>query len=346
MYSLKARLIKNHLTKLSFLPGLFLTSAISVISYFLFHILEDGFSFSAVSTVSIALFFSIITTNIWIIPKEFHLGIHFSLNRVLTLAIILLGFRLDWADVAIIGKSGLFIIVFSLLFTFTSTYYVGRHLGLNIKLIQLIACGTSICGTSAIVATNSIIRASEEDVACAVVTVTAFGSLAMILYPFLSAPLGLTPQEFGLWCGSSIHQTSQVVAAGFQHGSISGELATVSKLSRVIFLAPTIFCIGLFKTSTAGREKSSSATSKLPIPLFVVLFLCVICLNSLNIIPDNIKNFIIEFDKFLITVSMAAVGLETKLGRLKQAGLKPLILGALSWLCLALMSLLLIKSWT
>lgn len=323
--------------------GLLLVSSITLISYLLFYLLDTRLSFNLVSVISIAIFISVITTNIWNIPETFHPGIKFSLNQVLSLAIILLGLRLHWSEIALVGSTGLVIIILSLVFTFITTYWLGRRLGLNLKLVQLIACGTSICGTSAIIAVNGVVHASEDDVACSVVTVTALGTIAMFLYPLLSGALQLTPEEFGLWCGSSIHQTSQVVAASFQQGLISGEIATISKLSRVMFLAPIVFLVGLLSPINRNHAVSNQTKFKLPIPLFIIIFLGVICLNSFDIIPQNIKENLIVFDKFLIAVAMVAVGLETKLSKLKQAGLKPLLLGAASWFCLSVTSLCLIK---
>lgn len=320
--------------------GLTFVFSIAVLAYLANYILTIKFNFTFSSVISIAIFFSILAANIWTIPKTFQPGIKVSLNQILYLAIILLGLRLNWSELALVGSSGLVIIMFSLLFTLTLTQWFGLRLGLNLKLVQLIACGTSICGTSAIVATNGVVKASEDDVACAVATVTAFGTIAMLLYPLLADPLHISSEEFGLWCGSSIHQTSQVIAAGFQKGTVSGELATASKLSRVLFLAPAIFCIGLSHSQNQAPGKKWS----LPVPWFIIAFIGVVAINSLNIIPDNIKDFLILLDKFLIVVAMVAVGLETRLSRLRKTGIKPLILGAASWGCLSVTSLLLIKT--
>lgn len=319
--------------------GLAFVFSIATFAYLVDYILDIKFDFTFSSVISIAICVSLLATNIWTIPKTFQPGIKVSLNQLLSLAIILLGLRLNWSELALVGSSGLVIIMISLLCTLTLTQWLGQKLGLNLKLVQLIACGTSICGTSAIVATNGVVKASEDDVACAVATVTAFGTLAMLLYPLLAAPLHISSEEFGLWCGSSIHQTSQVVAAGFQQGAISGELATASKLSRVLFLAPVIFCIGL----SYRRERSPDRKWTLPVPWFIMAFLCLVAINSFNIIPDNIKAVLIVFDKFLIVVAMVAVGLETKLSKLRKTGIRPLILGAASWICLSLVSLILIK---
>ena len=321
--------------------GLTFVFSIALFAYLVDYILDVKFDFALFGVISIAISVSILATNMWDIPKAFQPGIKISLNQLLSLAIILLGLRLNWSELALVGSTGLIIIMISLFLTLTLTQWFGQQLGLNLKLVQLIACGTSICGTSAIVAANGVVKASEDDVACAVATVTAFGTIAMMIYPLLATPLHISPEEFGLWCGVSIHQTSQVVAAGFQQGAMSGELATVSKLSRVLFLAPVIFCIGL--ACSYGEKRSPNQDRTSPVPWFIIAFLCVIAINSINIIPDALKSFLIVFDKFLIVVAMVAVGLETKLSKLRKTGIKPLVLGAVSWIFLSLNSLLLIK---
>lgn len=322
--------------------GLVFVFSIAIFAYLADYILDEKFNFTFSSVISIAICVSIFATNVWTIPKNFQPGIKISLKQLLSLAIILLGLRLNWSELALVGSSGLIIIMVSLFCTLTLTRWLGQRLGLNLKLVELIACGTSICGTSAIVAVNGVVKASEDDVACAVATVTTFGTIAMLLYPLLAGPLHISPEEFGLWCGTSIHQTSQVVAAGFQQGAISGELATASKLSRVLFLAPVVFCLGLVYAHRGNRPQNKKWT--LPIPWFIVAFICVIGINNLNIIPAHIKMALITFDKFLIVAAMVAVGLETNISKLKDTGIKPLFLGAVSWTCLSSLSLLMIKT--
>ncbi|MEM8808444.1 MAG: YeiH family protein [Cyanobacteria bacterium P01_G01_bin.38] len=318
--------------------GLILTTTLTLLVYFL----HSRHGFEALGTVSLAILIGIAVSNLFSIPKTCRPGIKFSLKKVLNLAIILLGLRFSLSEIATVGFTGLVIITLALLATFTFTYWFGKRLGLNPQVVQLIAAGTSICGTSAIVATNGVVKGSEDDVACAIATVTAFGAIAMVLYPMLPDILHLTPEGFGLWCGSSIHQTAQVVAAGFQQGAVSGEFATIAKLSRVMFLAPIVFFLGI--VSIHEKDKIADLKQRqLPIPWFILMFLGLVCLNTLGLIPANLKEPLIVFDKFLITMAMVAVGLETNLFQLKRAGLKPLYLGAASWLCLSGISLGLIK---
>src|SRR5260370_28141732 len=121
------------------------------------------------------------------------------------------------------------IFVMTLLATFAFTIWMGKLLGVEAKLAQLMAAGTSICGASAVIATNTVTNADDEDVAYAVACVTVFGSIAMFVYPLLPSLLHLDPYAFGLWSGASIHEIAQVVAASFQDGQRAGEFATIAK---------------------------------------------------------------------------------------------------------------------
>ncbi|MBV6622532.1 MAG: YeiH family putative sulfate export transporter [Rivularia sp. (in: Bacteria)] len=318
--------------------GLTLTSGLALLATFL-HTLPGLGLFSP---LILAILLGILVRNTVGTPQVCQLGITFSLKRILKFAIILLGLQLSLEQVIEVGGVGLSIVTLSLLATFVFTCWLGKRLGVDRKLSQLIAAGASICGASAVIATNVVVDGHDEDVAYAVAMVTVFGTASMLLYPLLPGLLHLTPQAFGLWCGASIHEVAQVIAAAFQDGKVSGEIATISKLSRVMLLAPMVLGLGLIsaRTNQKGRKLN---LRQMPIPWFVLYFLGVIILNSLNIFPAGAKAAVIQINQFLLAISLAAMGLETSLLKLKQAGIKPLYLGAASWLFISVFSLGLIK---
>lgn len=206
---------------------------------------------------------------------------------------------------------------------------------------QLIAAGTSICGATAVIATNVVVEGHDEDVAYAVAMVTLFGTASMLLYPVFPG-LHLSPQAFGIWCGASIHEVAQVIAAAFQNGHVSGQVATISKLSRVMLLAPMVLTLGVVSASSrSGGQKLN--LRQIPIPWFVLYFIGMIGLNSLNVFPTDAKAIVIQANQFLLAISLAAMGLETDLHKMKQAGMKPLYLGAASWLFISIVSLGLVE---
>lgn len=267
-------------------------------------------------------------------------GIKFVLRRFLRLGIVLLGFQLTVDQLFGLGGRELIIVTAALVGTFFFTVWLGRTLGVDPKLTQLIAAGTSICGASAVIAANSVTRAADEDVAYSVACVTVFGSIAMFLYPILPDLFNLSAEQYGLWVGASIHEVAQVVAAAFQNGSTSGEHATLAKLSRVVMLAPMIILLGLVIRNAA----SEGGKPALQVPWFVLAFIGVIGLNSVITIAPEVREGIVSVTVFLLTAALAAMGLETQIGKLRAKGIKPLLVGCIASVFISTVTLVMILS--
>jgi uncharacterized integral membrane protein (TIGR00698 family) len=324
------------------LPGLVLTSALAVGAF----ALRDVSGIAALSPLIIAILLGVAIRNTVGTFAVLKPGVAFAMRRILRFAIILLGLQLSTAQVAAVGVTGLAIIAAALGGTFVFTVWLGHHLNVDRKLAELIAAGTSICGASAVVATNTVTRAPDEDVAHAVACVTVFGSVAMLLYPPLAVLLQLAPHAFGLWAGASIHEIAQVVAAAYQHGVDAGNFATVAKLSRVMLLAPLVLALGCFAARSRRNSPMSAdqpARQPVPLPWFVAGFIAMMLFNSLNLIPPGDKAFIAQTTTFLLTIALAAMGLETDLRKLQAKGWRPLLLGAASCLFISAISLALVE---
>ncbi|HEX9470942.1 MAG TPA: YeiH family protein [Bradyrhizobium sp.] len=323
------------------LPGLVLNSIVAGAAFGV-RLLPGMSTFSPmILSIMIGIaFHNIVGTAAW--AKA---GVTFSLRWVLRGAIILLGLQLTASQVVAIGGRGLGIIVVTLLATFAFTIWMGKLLGVEAKLAQLIAAGTSICGASAVIATNTVTNADDEDVAYAVACVTVFGSIAMFVYPLLPSLLHLDPYAFGLWSGASIHEIAQVVAASFQDGQRAGEFATIAKLSRVMLLAPMVIALGLMAARNAkgGKSGAGTASARPTMPWFVLGFVALVALNSLVTIPGDAKAWIVAATTFLLSIALAAMGLETSIGKVAAKGFRPALLGAFAFLFIASFSLALIK---
>lgn len=319
------------------IPGLLLTSGIAAAAFGL-HALPG---ISLLSPMILSIFIGIAFHNVVRTPAAAKAGVAFSLRRILRLAIILLGLQLTAQQVIAVGGVGLAIIVATLLATFLFTTWVGRLLGVDAKLTQLIAAGTSICGASAVIATNTVTEGTDEDVAYAVACVTVFGSIAMFSYPLLVGTLQLDAHAYGLWAGSSIHEIAQVVAAAYQDGTQAGDFATIAKLTRVMMLAPVVLSLGLL-LPRRGKE----TRAKVPAPWFVVGFIALILVNSLVTIPADIKAPVGMVTTFGLSMALAAMGLETDIRKLRAEGLRPLLLGLIAFFFISGFSLLLIRAFT
>ncbi len=323
------------------LPGLGLCFLLAVLSVALsrWPLLQQVIP---LSPLMLAIGLGALLGNLAPLPTVLKPGLTFALKKLLRLGIILLGFKISLLQVQSLGWQSLLLLTVCVTACFGFTVWLGKMLGLSPKLSLLLASGTSICGASAIVATDAVIEADEADTAYALATITLFGTLGMLAYPLLQLVLKLTPQAYALWTGASLHEVGQVVAAGFAHGEETGKLASLVKMARVIFLIPV--AIGLLVWSLRGQAEQTGQKHKLdwkkiPIPWFVFGFLAVIGFNSLQILPPALTNALVELDMWLLTMSMAALGLETHLDKLRATGLKPLWLGLASSLLISLLAL-------
>lgn len=324
-------------TWLTVAPGLLLTGAIAAAAFALR--LLPGVAILSPMIISIVIgmtFHNLVGT-----PACAKAGVAFSMRRVLRFAIVLLGLQLTAAQVAEVGATGVTVIAITLVSTFVFTKWLGRLIGVDSQLAELIGAGTSICGASAVIATNTVTRAPDEDVAYAVACVTVFGSIAMFVYPLLPGLLQLSPHAYGLWAGASIHEIAQVVAAAYQDGSQAGDFGTIAKLSRVMMLAPVVIGLGLLARRRSTGTQAHGAS--VPLPWFVLGFVALVGLNSVIAIPPALRADIVVATTFLLSVALAAMGLETDIAKLRMKGLRPFFLGFAATIFIAGLSLILVR---
>ncbi|GGC84009.1 YeiH family protein [Chelatococcus reniformis] len=320
-------------------PGLLLTGAIAGVAF----ALRELPGVATFSPLILAILIGTALNNLVGTPARAGAGVAFSLRRVLRCAIVLLGLQLTAEQVAAVGAGGVAVIALTLAATFVFTVTLGRRIGVDRGLAELIAAGTSICGASAVIATNTVTRASDEDVAYAIACVTVFGSIAMFTYPLLPGLLHLDAHSYGLWSGASIHEIAQVVAAAFQDGKEAGEFGTVAKLTRVMMLAPVVIALGLLAARRARGESRHDGRGKAPMPWFVLGFIALVAVNSIIAVPPEVRAAIATGTTFLLAMALAAMGLETNIGKLKAKGARPLALAAASFAFIATFSLTLVK---
>lgn len=304
------------------LPGLVLTGVIAAAAFQIHRLPGMG----ALSPLILSILIGMGLHNLAGTPAAAHAGVKFALRRLLRAGIVLLGLQLTLGQVAEVGLPGVAVIATGLAATFLFTQALGRLMGVEAGLAQLIAAGTSICGASAVIATNEVTRAPDEDVAYAVACVTIFGSLAMVLYPALGALLPLGARGFGLWTGASVHEVAQVVAAGYQRGQDAGDFATIAKLTRVAMLAPVVLIL-----AQAAKGRGTAQGARPPMPWFVFGFLAMVGLASAGLLPAPVTGNASVLTQVLLAMALAAMGLETDFAKLRAKGLRPLALGALAW---------------
>lgn len=267
------------------------------------------------------------------LPETWTPGIAFCSKRILRLGIILYGFRLTFQDITAVGLPAVCIDAIVVTATILIGIGVGRLLKMDRGIALLASVGSAICGAAAILGTESAIKVKPYKTAVAVATVVIFGTLAMFVYPMLykAGVFDLTPGEMGIFTGSTVHEVAHVVGAGNAMGKEVSDSAIIVKMIRVMMLVPVLLVISWDVARQARRnpENDEMGRGKIQIPWFALLFLAVICFNSLNLLPEGVVAFINTLCTFLLTMAMTALGAETSIEKFKKAGAKPFALAAI-----------------
>ena len=275
----------------------------------------------------------------WKRPVFFNDGVSYTSKKLLQYSIILLGFDMNLFNVFKVGKQTLVLMAFTLTAAFVTAFVAGKLLKLDGNTKTLIGVGSAICGGSAIAAAAPVIQADEEEVAHSISTIFLFNVIAAFLFPFLGHVLGMSDQSFGLWAGTAINDTSSVVAAGYSFSNAAGNLAVIVKLTRTLMIVPVTLVLAIYTSKKeAGNQKGNYNIIKI-FPWFVLGFVVASVLNTFVSLPDGMSSFLAQAGKFVIVMAMASIGLNTNLVKLVKSGAKPILLGFICWLVLALTSL-------
>ena len=273
-------------------------------------------------------------------------GVSFSKANLLRIGIILYGLRLTFQDIGSVGWTGIAIDATILCSTFGLAYVFGtRVLGLNRETALLIGAGSSICGAAAVMATAPVVRGRAEHVIVAVATVVVFGTLAIFAYPMLyhlatqHRQFNLSPSAYGMFAGSTIHEVAQVVAAGHAISAQAANTAVITKMVRVMMLAPFLMILSAYLSRSGatdpatdddddGEGQGHAKRGGIVIPWFALGFVLVTALHSLALLPHVIVTQLIDVDSVLLAMAMAGLGLTTHGSAIRKAGIKPLALAA------------------
>ncbi len=276
-------------------------------------------------------------------------GVGIAKQDLLRLGVVLYGLRLTMQDIGHVGLAGVVIDALVMGSTFMLAWVAGtRWLGLDRRTAMLIGAGSSICGAAAVMATEPVVRARSEQVTVAVATVVVFGTLAIFLYPVLfelNRHWRLIPADayrFGLYAGSTIHEVAQVVAAARSIAPAAADTAVIEKMVRVMMLAPFLLALSAWLARADARRPEMPAAdggrhvapAKVRVPGFALAFVGVVLVNSLHWLPPRWIALANGADTLLLATAMAALGLSTRIGAIRQAGAKPLALALLlfAWL--------------
>lgn len=270
------------------------------------------------------------------LPETWVPGIQFCSKKLLRLGIILYGFRLTFQQVIEVGTAGIMVDVIVVIVTILGGVWIGKLLKMDRDIALLTSIGSGICGAAAVLGAESTIQTKPYKTAVAVATVVIFGTLSMFLYPiaYRAGFLGLTPEQMGIYAGSTLHEVAHAVGAGNAMGQEVSDIAIIVKMIRVMLLVPVLLSLGYWVALQAQKNPAASGSGKLTVPWFAFGFLLVIGFNSFNLLPESAIKFIEYVDTFLLTMAMVALGAETSIDKFKKAGAKPFILAAILYVWL------------
>ncbi len=334
-----------------------------------FSILPEG-SASPISGIFVAIFIGIIIRNTIGLHTSFKLGVSFSLKYALRAGIILLGLRLSLTEALKLGAWGLPLIIACISCGLIVTLYFTKKMEQSNRLGTLIACGTAICGVTAIMATAPVVKAKDNEISYAVANITIFGLVGMLLYPYLANTLfGDDPIKAGLFLGTAIHDTAQVTGAALMYGQMYDmekvvDVATVTKLTRNLFIIAVIPLVSFlfFKNKDENGEGGNNELPKWYklVPLFVIGFLVLALLRTIGDVTltnngsafglfkeSTWQSFYNNWSSFgstyLLGLAMAGVGLSTDFKMFKGLGIKPFYIGLIAAISVGLVSVTLIS---
>jgi uncharacterized integral membrane protein (TIGR00698 family) len=294
----------------------------------------------------LAILLGVAVRTAWAPGPRWRPGIAFSAKILLEIAVVMLGAAVSARTVIALGPALLVGIVVVVAVAIATSYTIGRALGLPQRMAILVACGNSICGNSAIAAVAPVIGADGDDIASSIAFTAVLGVVVVLLLPLLVPVLALSLTQYGVLAGLTVYAVPQVLAATLPIGELSNQVGTVVKLVRVLMLGPVVLGLSLLTRRLRDTAPSRGdqplrggpALHEL-VPWFIVGFLIVLALRSLELIPADMLPPIKTTASLLTTVSMAALGLGVDVRVVAQAGLRVtaavtlslIVLGAISF---------------
>ena len=335
------------------LPGIILAFVLYTLSQGFNNIIGIellGHTKSPISTAMIAILLGIFFGNFFKIRESFQKGLDFSRDYILKLGIICLGIQLKPFEFLDFSKIAIPLIVICIISVLIVIKITIKKFKISTRMSYLISIGSTVCGTTAIMATAPVIKAGKSEVSYAIANITLFGILSMLLYPYFANFYFEGNSLFaGLFLGTAIHETSQVAAAGLIYDQQFNSpetlnIATVTKLIRNTFL---IIMIPLFAfLYNRGQINEKNYSIKNIFPYFVLGFIGMIIFRNIGdqvfIIDSNWMNmidFIAVSSKISLTMAMGAIGLSTNLKDIKGIGYRPFIVGFIAMLTVGIISI-------
>jgi uncharacterized integral membrane protein (TIGR00698 family) len=278
----------------------------------------------------------------WTPSPLWQVGIAFSAKQLLEFAVMLLGASISFAAILASGIGLLAAIGAIVVASLGLSFALSRMLGLSRRLAILIACGNSICGNSAIAAVAPIIGARADEIASSISFTAILGVVVVLGLPLLIPLLHFSATQYGIVAGLTVYAVPQVLAVTLPAGVVSTQIGTLVKLMRVLMLGPVVFGLSLLASRRQGERGVSLVAFSRFVPWFILGFLALATLRSLEFVPLSMIEPATSITSFLTVVSMAALGLSVDIRLLAKVGIRVTAAVTLSLLLLLLLSIALV----
>lgn len=249
-------------------------------------------------------------------------GLTLAARELLRWAIVLVGVRVTFGQIAALGPETLIAVVLVIVATIGAGVVAARMLGQDSAFGVLAGGSVAICGASAAMALSATLgerRVRQHELTLVLVGISAMSSLAMVLYPAIAHALEMPNAPAGIFFGMAIHDVAQALGAGYSYSAAAGETATIVKLARVALLAPVLAVVAMLFPGDGGTRK------RLSVPWFVLGFFAVAGVNSLGVIPAPVTGFAVDLSSGMLAMSVAATAIRSPLAELVKTGPRPLL---------------------
>lgn len=330
---------------LRLLPGVLLLAAIGCLGKFI----EQSISAYAkahhvhapnIEYVLWAILIGLIIGNTVDVPEVFQAGIG-SYEFFLKAGIVLLGARFLLGDVAKLGGISLLLVAVELLLSIAFMSVLGKLFGLNPKLTSLLAVGSSICGVSAIIAAQGAIDADDEDASYAIAAILALGAISLLVFPLVGHALHLSDHAYGLWAGLAVDNTAEATAAGALYSDAAGKIAVLAKTTRNATIGFVVLGFALYFAARGSAREVDNKAAFLwrKFPKFVLGFLLISVLATVGFFSKPQLSSLANLSRWAFLLTFAGVGLRTNFRQLRKQGVRPLLVGAIGEIAIAVITL-------
>jgi uncharacterized integral membrane protein (TIGR00698 family) len=329
----------------SLIPGLLLLAAVGYAGKFIeqsiaHYTKANHITFPNIEYVLWAIVIGLVIANTVGIPRIFQAGVA-TYEFWLKAGIVLLGSRFLLGDILHLGGISLLLVAFSITLSLVFMHLLGRSFGLKPKLTSLLAIGSSICGVSAIIAAQGAIDADEEDSSYAMAAILLLGALSLFLFPFVGHLLHLSDRAYGMWAGLAVDNTAEATAAGALYSDAAGKVAVLAKTCRNATIGFIVLGYAIYWAAQgqAAEVKNKGAFLWRKFPKFILGFLLISLLATVGFFTKPQLTAVGNLSRWAFLLTFAGVGLRTNLRELSKQGARPLIVGAVGEIAIALITL-------